>query len=353
MTLRFWEGFENSNVVDCYNQKWAFASNFGFDTGRLHGRAGESNSGAPVTTLRTRSLGLQNTWVVGIGMSNPKTTIIDGTLDHLLVVKRGTEEQIRFDIRKGTGNTFKIEVRRGATLLGSSADYVPLSWHYFEFKFTLDPTTGSVEIRHNTVADLTLAGPIDTADSGLAGADVFEMSFGDRNGILFDDMYMLDTTGSINNDYLGDSVIEGRRPTGDDAPLQFTLQDGPGAGSTHWDALDTLTCLGDDALSYIFSNTVGHQDMLSFNSLSVITGQIHGVMVQSDARLDTTGSRSFKHIIRSNATLYTSPPGGSNHTVASTNVQAFYDIFETDPDTAVKWTISGVDSADFGVEVVS
>ena len=347
MTLIFHEGFENSADVNCYARKWArFIGVGSFPAGRLHGFAAQTSG---TTEWRTRSLGLQNTWVVGFGMQHAGATVIDETDVFPLIVKRGTAQQIHLQWRKGTGNTFKFDVFRGTTLLGSTSDFVAQSWHYFEVKMTIDTgTSGSVEIRHNTQVDLTLSS-INTADSGLAGADVFEINV--ASGVLrFDDIYMLDSTGTINNDYLGDSVVEGRRPTGDSTPSQFTQA---GAFSTSWESTESVSCTGSVNNDYIFSSTVGHQDMMSFNALSFITGQIHGVLVNSDAQLDTTGSREFKHIIRSNATLFTSPPGGISHTVASTSFQAFFDMFERDPDTAAKWTIAALDAAEFGVEVVS
>lgn len=353
MALKFIEGFETSGDVFCLQRKWAKFSQLGsLPVGRLHGKA--ANMPNALAEWRTRPLGLQNTWVVGFGMRYNSATVIDRTTVFPLVVKRGTTEQIRFQFRKGTGNTFKFDVFKGVTLLGSSSDFVALSWHYFEFKFTIDPVTGSLEIRHNTQVDLTVAGPVDTADSGLAGADVFEIIATNGGPLEYDDMYILDSTGAINNTYLGDSVIEGRAPSSDATPLQWTLEDGGNPSiDQHYEAIEFFICTGASIDSYIFSSTVGQQDMFAFSALSFITGQIHGVLLTSDSRLDTTGTREFKHIIRSNATLYTSPPGGSTHTVASTAFQGFFDMFEVDPDTSAKWTIPNLNAAEFGLEVVS
>lgn len=345
MTLKFLEGYEVSNTITHYNRKWAaYIGTGGFAfAGRLHGSSARATVGN--NEWRTRSLGLQDTWVIGFGLRHVSATVLDNTLTFPWVIKRGTAEQIRFQWRKGTGNTFNIEVFRGITSLGVTSDFVALSWHYFEFKFTIDPVNGSFEIRHNTIVDLTDAGPVNTADSGLAGADVFEQNQQSPPNMEWDDLYILDDQGTINNDYLGDSVIEGRIPTGDAAPNDFT----PSGAGNNFDQVDE-----DFAnIDWIFSSTIGHQDLFSFNALSFVTGTVHGVMLASSVRLDTTGSREFKHVIRSNGTLFTSPAGGITHTVASTVFQVFFDVFERDPDTAVKWTIAGVDAADFGVEVVS
>jgi len=353
MTLKFMEGFENYTDGDCIKRKWAlFSSIATFPTGRLQGISIRT-SGSSQSTYRTRSLGLQNTWTVGFGLRYITSAVNDETLTFPLIVKRGVTEQIRFQWKKGTGNTFKFDVYRGATLLGSTSDFVSQSWHYFEFEFTLDTVNGAIEVRHNTVVDLSLPGPIDTADSGLAGADVMEMTFEKTGAHEVDDIYILDDQGSLNNSFLGDSVVEGRVPTSDSTPLDWSLDNGVGSFTNHYEALDSKSCTGSFNNQFIFSATVSDQDLLAFNSLSFITGQIHGIQVNSDARLDTTGTREFKHIIFSNATLYTSPTGGISHSVGSTSFQTFYDVFEVDPDTSAKWTLSAANAAEFGVEVVS
>lgn len=353
MALKFMEGFETATDIVCYQRKWAaFTSISSFQTGRLFGSSLRT-SGSAQSTFRTRSLGLQNTWTVGFGLRYINPTVIDETATYPLVVKRGVAEQISFRWRKGTGNTFKFDVFRGATLLGSTSDFVAQSWHYFEFEFTLDPVNGAIEVRHNTVVDLNLPGPINTADTGLAGADVMEMTFQNSGAHEIDDIYILDDQSAINNTFLGDSVVEGRLPTGDDTPLDWTLEDGGAGLVNHFEALDATTCTGSVNNQYIFSATVADQDLLSFNALSFVNGQIHGIQMNSDARLDTTGTREFKHIIRSGGTLYTSPAGGITHSVGSTSFQTFFDVIEVDPDTSAKWTLSAANAADFGVEVVS
>ncbi len=345
MTIKFIEGYEVSNTTAHYQRKWAaYVGSAGFAfAGRLHGSSARAPTGT--SEWRTRSLGLQDSWVIGFGLRHVNATVSDSTTTFPWVIKRGVAEQLRFQWRKGTGNTFNNEVLSGATLLGTTSDFVAQSWHFFEFKFPIDPTTGSVEIRHNTIVDLTIAGPVDTADTGLAGADVFETSQVSPPTMEWDDIYILDDQGTINNDYLGDAVIEGRIPTGDAVPNDFAASGGGGNfAQVDNDFANT---------SWIFSSTIGHQDLFSFNALSFVTGTVHCVMLNSVARLDTTGSREFKHVIRSNGTLFTSPAGGITHTIASTAFAAFFDVFERDPDTGIKWTISAVDSADFGVEVVS
>lgn len=351
--LKFLEGFELSSQLDWFKRKWAQAVGGSVNgTGRLQGQSLAFSLSSPVD-WRTRSLGLQNTWTIAFGLQFNAGTVIDSTNTFPLVVKRGVTEQLRVQFRKGTGNTFKLDVFSGATLLGSTADYVPLSWHFFEIQITINTgTSGSVQIRHNTQVDLTVSS-VDTAASGQAGADVFEI-LGDLNALRMDDLHILDNQGSLNTTYLGDSVIEGRQPSSDGTPKEWSLEnDGNTSLTDHWQVLNELTVGGSVDNQYIYSATVGQRDILQFPNLSLISGQIHGVMVSSDARLSTTGTRQFRHIVKSGGTTYETPTGGISHTVASTSYQTFYDIFEVDPDTGSAWTLAALNAAGSGPKVIA
>jgi len=354
--LRFFDGFETYDDAGCMLRRYSLSVSPGATTttGRLHG---DAFSAGASTVLRTRSLTLQNTWVYGFGFRYNNGTVSDDTDSFPLIWLKGTDEQFSLKWEKVSGeNTFEFVLMRGATEVartsdaGNSGKFTALNWHYFEFKITIDPVSGSYEFRHNTQVILSEAGPINTADEGTAGADVAEFAYR-NNRFQLDDKYILDSTGSINNDFLGDAVIEGRYPTGEDLAVHdWTIENG-GTPSidTYWEVCDAPSCTPSPS-QYIWSDVVNDDAMMTFNALSFITGQVHAVKVSTDAELDTSGSREFQNLVRSGGTIYTP---GVTHTVSTTNVQSFEDILEVDPDTGVKWTIAGVNAADFGVRLFS
>lgn len=354
--LRFFDGFETYTTSACMDRRYSLAVSppVPNSVGRLHGN---SAMAASLSILRTRSLTLQNTWTYGFGYRYNSGSITTDTDSFPLIWLRGTSEQISLKWEKVSGeNTFEWVIMRGATELGRTSSvgtagkFTGLNWHYFEFQCTLDPVAGSFELRHNTQVILTDAGPINTADSGLAGGDVAEFAYrNNRHNV--DDMYILDSTGTVNNSFLGDSVIEGRFPTGEDLAVHDWLIENAGVGSidTYWEVCDAPTCVTSPT-QYIFSATINDDAMMTFNALSFITGQVHAVKVSSDAFLDTSGTREFAHLVRSGGTTY---QPGTTHSVAQTNSQSFEDILELDPDTGVKWTVAGVNAADFGMRLIS
>jgi hypothetical protein len=340
MALRWIEGFEIDQSGTYYDRKYAEAAGLNnFLTGRLHGKCLSTSIS---TEFRPASFGVQNTWILGFGFQHAGASVEDLS-DIYIAFRRGAEENLRLQFVQDTSTTFKIQVKRGSTVLDTSAAYSAEQWHWFEFKALLDPAAGTYELRHNESTDVSDTG-VNTAESGTAGADIidFQLRYA---GLYLDDLFLCDGSGSNNNDFLGDCVIEGRLPTGDGTTTNFT----PSAGVDHYAVLDDPAATPNDS-DYVSSNTVGHIDLLTFDNLSFITGQVYGVMVHASIGLDSSGSRTMRAKCRSGGSNYN---GSSTWTINSTLFKHFTEIFEVDPDTSSLWTIGDVDSAEFGFEVVS
>lgn len=337
--LRWLEGFEIDRSSTYLSRKYAQingASNF--LTGRLHGYC--LSTGAS-TEFRPASFGVQNTWVLGFGFNHSSASTSSMT-DLYISIKRGASEQLRLQFLQDTSTTFKIQIKRGSTVLDTSAAFDVARWHYFEFKVTVDPSSGAYELRHNETLDTSDTG-VNTANAGVAGADIFDFQ-STYSSLFWDDIYILDSTGANNNDFLGDTVIEGRLPTGDGVTTQWT----PSTGLDHYALVDDPADTPADG-DYVSSATAAQLDLFTFDNLSFTTGQIFGVMVMLAAELDTPGSRVVKAKARSGGSNY----DGGSWTIASTDIATYAHIFETDPDTAALWAVAAVDAAEFGMEVVS
>lgn len=337
------EGYELNTDTNLADGVYEFVDNInGSGTGRLHG-----NSYAPSSstgTKRTRSFGLKSELIYGFGFQYIGTTVATDAQPQI-IWKQGATEQLRMQFERVSNSSFRWVFYRGATVVGTSSAFTNLNWHYFEVRVVIDPAAGEIELRQNQQVDINLTG-LNTADVGTIDADVVEWDTRNSN-IRWDDEYILDTTGSVNNDFLGDSVIEGRLPTGDGTYEEWTLS----SGSNMFALLDDPSGVSGASSSggSITSDTIGERFLVTFNALSFITGQVHGVYMHMRSRLDAVGVRDLKFLIRSGGTDY----DGDTVTVNSTNLSTFTMMSETDPDTGVKWTIAGVDAAEFGGEVVS
>jgi hypothetical protein len=333
------EGFEvdGANATAMARKYDAAAGTGSTDTGRLHGVAMSVDSS---TRFRTRSL-TSPTGTITIGFGFKDGAVSNPSEDFEIVILNGVSEQLNLVTVQVDTTHFRFDLYRGATLLDSSASYSVLNWHYFEFQAVIATGTGgSYEFRHNETLDFS-GSSVNTASSGSANWDVVDFNnVGTGTSIRLDDIYILDGTGSANNDFLGDCVIEGRLPTADGTPTDWT----PSSGSDHYALLDDTN----DG-TYVSTSTPTDIDYFTFDSLSFITGTIHGVQAMATMSLDVLGSRGA----RLKALSVAATDNGSTQTIASTNYSTVWEIFETDPNTAAAWSISAVDAASFGFELVS
>lgn len=342
MALRWMEGFEADRSQNHHDKKYALATGVAsYVSGRLHGFAVQGSA----QFLRTPSLTLQNTWVVGFAVFINVSTLQDTKIRFMT----GTTEQVRLVLDHQDSSNFLVNLEHETNgVIDTAGDFAYGIWHYFEIKVTVHPTAGAYELRHNESTVFSGSG-VDTADDGTAGADLFEF---DKNGGAaerWDDIYILDSTGSVNNDFLGDSVVEAISPTSDGNQLDWT----PSSGTTHYVLVDDVATGGGsaDEATNVQSDTNADIDLWGFSDIAFITGTIHGIMVLTQAAMDIAGTRTIRVRYRADSTSeYT----GGNLVVNDVNYKTFTTIFEQDPDAGPgAWQNSALDAAEFGVEVVS
>lgn len=228
----------------------------------------------------------------------------------------------------------------GGTTLGTSsgATLTTGAWHWVEVKMTLDDSTGAVEIRLNDTQILNLTS-VDTNNGTSPGAidnlGIGSSGYGGTNNHLFDDVVMLDDTGSDLNTFLTSAAtIVQFAPTADGDYDDFT----PSSGADNYATVDEGGWLGD----YNASATVGHTDTMEIGSVAAGVTGIKAVKVSQLAQLDGAGSRGLSPVICNGS----GSPGdvlvGDEQTLTSSQV-GFSHIFTVDPATGSPgspWTVS-------------
>jgi hypothetical protein len=248
------------------------------------------------------------------------------------------------------GATGRIRVWRGDTgaVIGTGASSWPNGvFRYVEVKVVFHPTAGSVTVRVDGNADLTLAG-INTAPSGNAYANQvgWREAGPSANGPSadIDDFYLCDTGGAVNNDFLGDVRVQAVLPAGAGT---YTEWDGVTGSATHWQAQAQNP--PDDDASYVSDSlaVAGHRDTYAMGDVTPTSGTVAGVQVSAWARKDDAGVRTLATMVRS---------GGADAAGATVSLQTGYafvtQMFETDPGGAA-WTIATVNGSEAGVKAVA
>lgn len=338
MVLKWIDGAEIwGDPEDGYHDRGYVSGSAGIGSARLN--PGVRSLASTTDPLVTPVLGQTNSWVIGFGLRINNA----GFIQTWKLLDAGLEQLKIITVDNGDPS-FELRVMRGATVLGTTSEnFAEGVWHYFEIKATVRTgTDGAVQIRQNESTVLTLTS-IDAADQGTDGCDAH--SFGGSGG-LWDDIYILDSTGSVNTDYLGDVVCVGLLPTADGNQNDFTRS----TGAVNADNVDDPSTVADE-VAWNSSDTNAHQDFYVYEDLPATgLGSIFGLRIVTDAAMETVGNRTLKPKFRAAST---SEGDGANFVVDGTTVVSHVVILDEDPVALGAWTKTEIDAGEFGIEVVS
>jgi hypothetical protein len=334
VALRFIDSFDHYVNTDIL-LKWTSINN----TASLHaGRTGPQSFHTGRNLSKT--IDAQTEWILGFAVK-PLTGSNSGSLVQL---KNGAST-IQDDIYWDNGTQCLSVRRAGTTTLGTGSRLLaPETWHYVELRIVVSNTVGVVQLHVDGANDINLSSQ-DTLNSGTT---IDRFTFGDAGASNIscdiDDVYICDASGSApSNTFLGDVRIECTHPNGNGNSSQLVGSDGN--STDNYLLVDETTSDGDT--TYVQSSVVNDKDTYAYGNLSSVSGSVYGVQPIAHARKTDASSRSMKTIARLSGTEVDGP----DQTLA-TSYAMYYDIRETKPGGGA-WTISDVNSAEFGVKVAS
>lgn len=334
MALQFCDSFDHYTSVADMSLKWTSV-------------AGTPTIGA---TGRNSTNGMTLSGSSGIvrkTISSTPTTLVAGC-----AVKRVGGLTATMLMAFGDGATFQVECRhdasgfititRNGTVLATSTLQISADvFYHLQFKATINNTTGSAEVKINDAVWVTVSG-VDTQNTANAYTNgVILQNTSNSLTLVYDDFWLCDTTGSVNNDYLGDVRIECLFPTGAGNSTQWT----PSAGSNYQNVDDTAP---DGDTTYNSSNTPGQIDDFAFGDLVTAAGTVKAVQNIIIARKDDAGTRTLRRKAYISSNYY----DGANFNL-STSYAMYMEVLEQNPNTAAAWLIAGVNGANWGYEMMA
>jgi hypothetical protein len=270
-----------------------------------------------------------------------------GTTVRVLELTDGTSVQVGLGINTSK-QLFLYRSTTGTVIATSATTVTAGQWCFLELKATIDPSAGTTTVRKDgvTVADLTLTGQNTraTANSQTTGAQVTVMrsQVSLQYSCYIDDFYCGDTTGSTPvNDLLGEVRVQAIMPTGAGSNTGWTASTG-----ANWSCVDEVNAAPADT-DYCSTATPSTVD--SFATAD-ITGSptIFSVAVSVAARKDDVGARTMRTKLKSSATYSNGTTTALNSSYGTLRTQ-----HDTDPSTAAAWTVSGLNAAEVGYEMVA
>ena len=343
--LKFIDGFDQYGTVASapsgIEEVWPSNNNpvnFRVRAGRIGGESLELVVSSGTGFITTKNLGNLATIISGVAVNvqNALTTI------NLLEVREDDNATQGFNVQLQSDG--KIAARRGTTTLATTAaaHVVLNTWVYIEMKVSV-AEAGSYDIQVNGVSVLS-NGSVDTRAGTTNNygnrVRMYGPVGGAGTGHFYDDFYVCDATGSVNNNFLGDRRVITIFPNADTADEDFALS----TGSDSFALLDDNGL--DDDTTYVESGTVTDRDLFDFESIGSLAN-INGIQHTAIARKTDVTNFDMDLVTKSGGTTDVA----ASQTVGSTSYDSFFRIQEEDPDTTDPWTGSGVDAAQFGFDV--
>jgi len=238
-------------------------------------------------------------------------------------------------VRIVANGLFGVSVWQGTTFRGLSPNnlWVVGSYNWLEAKVTAGVGTGAIEVKLNGQTVVTLTGltisPIEVCAVGK-----FDNGSDDSAQIArIDDWVIWDTTGTINNDFLGDRRVVTLYPDADTIEADWT----PSSGSDGFAVIDET--VADDA-GFITANNAGDISEFEKQPIPVDVNTVAAICPVARAFKDSAGPNTFTIGVNSAGNIINSPEFLPNTTVAY-----FSEIFDTNPNGDIAWTRAALDAA--------
>lgn len=339
-------------------------------------------------SIETPAFTPQATWVAGamiLGLGN-----WDGVFseDVGIEFRLGASSQLKLHLvsapaanGRPEGQMFSVEVRRGATVLAASQpEFYVREWNAIQFKATIDPTTGSFEVRmarrENEKWSTTSVGQgmqtilsgvsVNTADAGVANADNVVLDYSVKsNNVRWDHFFLFDDQGSNNNDFptsIGDDppLVQGVVPNADGVQNDWDVQGGQGTG------FDTVNDPGfnvtDDVGRHVSQTPgdiflTGFQDPGETGAPGLESGHpigsaatILGMIFHHVSGMENSGTRTLRPVYRRIDDVRAE---GADQAVNDTSFSGFFEVFELNPISAAAWTVQESKEMQWGLKVQS
>lgn len=326
--IKFLEGFDSYGAINFQSSyKWNNTNVVTLGAGRFSGYAAYLD-----TTI------LKKTITPASGMTAGFSLLLPGDGGNFMTWVDDTDSYI-MDV--GTNPINALAYVTSNTTAYSEIPIPLNTWVYFEISILnfASSTAGNIIIRMN--GDQIFSSPLGFTlqGSGLGGG--FTIFGAGLNTIAYDDLYICDNLGTYNTSFIEDGEILTLFPNGPGDVTDFSLF----GAATNWQAVSEQPFDGDT--SYVYSGTVGDQDLYAVNTIPVgDTLVIPGIMINAVARYDNVDPIGWKALIKSGINL-----GAATSINLTSSYLNYQSVFEREPVTNSPWTETLVNSMQIGSEV--
>lgn len=339
MSLILVEGFDHYTTATS-GGKFSIDANSSINTtgGRFQGGGALNTADSATSTENTFTLGANySEIVVGFALYFDETGTETGYDEIVSLVASDGNNQVVLHL--GTGYVLSVTRGSSTVIANGSTALVAGTWNYIELRAVISNTVGEIEVYLNGVSEINSTG-LDTQYSAtISSVNTFYIGSCRWIGSArVDDLYALNTAGSVNNDFLGDCRVDTLAVVGNGTTNQWDVLTGP---SNYQDVDDTTP---DDDTTYIYTAVDGEIDLFDIENMSQAT-DVFGVQVVARAEKPDAGDAFVRLGVRSGGTNYFGPDQGP-----AVGYAHLKQMFNTDPYTKGVWTRTLVNLLEIGVK---
>jgi len=197
---------------------------------------------------------------------------------------------------------------------------------------------GTCTVRINGTEVLALTGLDTLYTSATLSRIGLACGYNNNTVMDYDDLVVMDTTGAVNNAFLGDVTISALLPSGAGTTSGWT----PSAGSNYQNVDEALV---NDDTDYNSTSTLNAKDTYAMANVAA-GADIRAVQIVTAQRKGAEGPGKIKHVVRSGGTDYDLTEQG----IGGTTYSFLRSVVETDPATAAAWSESGFNAVEIGIK---
>lgn len=283
---------------------------------------------------------------VGIGAAWYFTTMPTNNTDCRVYEWRDTAnaQHVTLVLNSDGSLQFKRGTGGGTSIGPQSAQVISAAaWNHIEAAVTFSDTAGTVECRVNgvVVISATSLDTVNTSNVACTQVGIFNRNSASAGTAHVDDLFVWDSLGTINNDFIGDKRVYLLTPNAATAVADFTAN----TGTTHGAIAEIPP---DDDTTYITATSVGSESQFDLTDLPSEVVTVAAVMTLPRMRKTDAGNMFITTGLVSGAyEAY-----GADRPI--TTAYTYYgDIFERNPANGSAWSPSAVNAAKLRLAVTN
>jgi hypothetical protein len=241
----------------------------------------------------------------------------------------------------------RLAVYRGTTaaVIATGTNAVAGSrWHYVEWYGKIDGSAGITTVKLNGTQEVTASSLNSKGDAGSTTTDRVNLSTGGASYSFYvDDLYVNDTTTSVNNSFSGDIRVSAYIPNaaGDNTTMSLST------GSDHAALVDERP---PNTTDYIYGTGTTEYDLLNIPNTSGIA-QVQAATLWLYSAKSDAGTANIAHVVKydsDNDSVADTESAGAD-TALSTTFAYYRKNYNTDPGGNA-WTAAKIDALQIGAK---